>query len=86
MTGKMIGFAFGMALSFVLLSAGFLRSQEPQKKAQDEFSAGNPQLRAYIDEALDRNPGIRQSFARYQAALQRMPALRGPFRLPSKHA
>jgi cobalt-zinc-cadmium efflux system outer membrane protein len=73
MRGKMRRFAFGMALSLVLFTAGVAGSQGSQKSAQDEFSARNPQLQAYINEALDRNPGIGQSFARYQAALQRMP-------------
>ena len=73
MTGKTRKFAFGMAFSFVLLSVGVLRSQESLQSAQSEFSARNTQLEAYINEALDRNPGIGQSFARYQAALQRLP-------------
>ena len=73
MSGKTRKFTFGMAFSLILFTAGLLRSQEPLQKAQPEFSARNPQLEAYINEALDRNPGIRQSFARYQAALQRLP-------------
>ena len=73
MTGKTIKLALGLALSFIFFTAAVVRSQESPKRAQDEFSAGNPQLRIYINEALDRNPGIRQSFARYQSALQRMP-------------
>jgi outer membrane protein TolC len=66
-------FTFGLAFSFILFSAGFLRSQESAPQLQPRYSAGNSQLETYLNEALDRNPGIRQSYARYQAALQRMP-------------
>jgi outer membrane protein TolC len=66
MKGKIKKFVFGMALSFILFSAGVLKSQDLPR---------NTRLEAYINEALDRNPGIRQSFARYQAALQRLPQL-----------
>ncbi|MEZ5352901.1 MAG: TolC family protein [Bryobacteraceae bacterium] len=34
---------------------------------------GDEQLRRYVEESLDRNPSVRQAFARYQAALQRLP-------------
>lgn len=64
MNGRTIKFAFGMALGFVLFSAVVLKAQDLPRKTQ---------LEAYINEALDRNPGIRQSFALYQAALQRLP-------------
>ncbi len=33
----------------------------------------DPQLAVYLEQALDRNPTVRQSFARYRAALQRLP-------------
>ena len=62
-----------MAISFVLFTAGILKSEESPQTGQPEFAARNPQLEAYIKQALDRNPGIRQSFARYQAAVQRLP-------------
>ncbi len=73
MIGITRNFAFGLALSFILSGAGVLRAQESTPKLRQEYSAGNSQLKTYINEALDRNPGIRQSFARYQAALQRLP-------------
>jgi cobalt-zinc-cadmium efflux system outer membrane protein len=38
-----------------------------------EFSAPDPRLQQYIQEALERNPTVRQSFSRYQAALARLP-------------
>ncbi|MEZ5398803.1 MAG: TolC family protein [Bryobacteraceae bacterium] len=41
--------------------------------AQQYTANDDSQLRLYIEEALDRNPAVRQSFARYQAALQRLP-------------
>ncbi len=34
---------------------------------------GSPQLSAYIEQALERNPTVRQAFGRYQAARQRSP-------------
>ena len=34
---------------------------------------GDALLAGYIAEALDRNPGVRESFAQYRAALQRLP-------------
>lgn len=73
MRGKVKSVVFGMAISFVLFTAGILKSEESPQTGQPEFAARNPQLEAYIKQALDRNPGIRQSFARYQAAVQRLP-------------
>lgn len=60
--------------------------------AQEYAAHGDPQLAAYISEALSNNPGIKESFARYRAARQRiaretalpdptlevMPAVRNP--------
>jgi len=37
------------------------------------FGIEDPLLQSLLGEALSRNPGIRQSFALYQAALQRLP-------------
>ena len=61
-----------------LISAGFafilawpLRSQD--LTSFPEYSANDSQLHGYIEEALDRNPGIRQSFALYRAALRKIP-------------
>lgn len=41
--------------------------------AQSYTPNDDEQLKLYIDEALERNPAIRQSFARYRAARQKMP-------------
>ena len=37
---------------------------------------GDPQLARYLEQALDRNPAVRRSFAGYRAALQRQPQAR----------
>ena len=41
--------------------------------AQSYATHGDEQLAALVDEALDRNPAVRQSLARYRSALQRIP-------------
>ena len=41
--------------------------------AQTYSTNGDQQLAALIEEALDRNPRVRESLARYRAALQRIP-------------
>ena len=41
--------------------------------AQTYATHGDRQLAALIEEALDRNPRVRESLARYRAALQRIP-------------
>jgi outer membrane protein, heavy metal efflux system len=41
--------------------------------AQQFTANDDPNLRAYIDQALERSPAVRQSFSRYQASLQRLP-------------
>jgi cobalt-zinc-cadmium efflux system outer membrane protein len=64
-------FALMIAICFTSMAAVPLRSEEVSTAL--EYSDGDDQLARYIEEALDRNPGIRQSFARYQAALQRLP-------------
>ena len=43
--------------------------------AQDYATHGDTQLSAYIEEGIERNPGVRQQFARYRAALQQVPQL-----------
>jgi outer membrane protein, heavy metal efflux system len=46
----------------------------PQEPVNGDFASnGDPQLGNYIRMVLDRNPGIREAFARYRAALQRLP-------------
>ena len=64
-------FTFMISVGFTIMAANPLRSQEVS--TVQEYSAGDAHLAGYIEEALDRNPGIRQSFARYQSALQRLP-------------
>jgi cobalt-zinc-cadmium efflux system outer membrane protein len=64
-------FTLMISVGFTIMAANPLRSQEVS--TVQEYSAGDAHLAGYIEEALDRNPGIRQSFARYQAALQRLP-------------
>jgi cobalt-zinc-cadmium efflux system outer membrane protein len=57
-----------------LLPVGNLAAQEPKSRSEKpEFYSGDPQLEPLIHEALDRNPGVRQYFARYQASLERLP-------------
>jgi cobalt-zinc-cadmium efflux system outer membrane protein len=73
MTGKTIRCVLWIALNFFLLTAVLFGSQDSERQVQSEFSVKNPQLQVYTNEALERNPKIRQSFALYQAALQRLP-------------
>jgi len=44
--------------------------------AQTYSTNNDARLREFIEEALDRNPGVRESFLRYQAGLQRIPQVR----------
>jgi cobalt-zinc-cadmium efflux system outer membrane protein len=64
-------FTLMIAVSFTIMAAIPLRSQDVSSAS--EYSSGDAQLAGYIEDALSRNPGIRQSFSRYQAALQRLP-------------
>ena len=41
--------------------------------AQEYSSNGDQQLATYIQEAIEKNPGIKQAFAEYRSALQRLP-------------
>ena len=41
--------------------------------AQGYSTNGDERLAGYIEQALERNPAVRRSFAQYRAALQRMP-------------
>jgi len=45
--------------------------------AQDYSANRDEQLAAYIEEALDNNPGIRQRMAEYRAAQQKIPQVTG---------
>ena len=44
--------------------------------AQSYSTNGDAQLKIYVDEALSSNPALKVSFARYRAALQRLPQVR----------
>jgi outer membrane protein TolC len=50
-----------------------LRAQGTADRVPIYTANGDLQLAAYIEQALDQNPAIGQSFARYRAALQRLP-------------
>ena len=52
-----------LALALLVCSA-FAQSFNPN---------GDEQLRIYIEQALERNPAVRQAFSRYRAAQQKMP-------------
>ncbi len=57
-------------LGFLFVS---VRGQTPAQNDEPEYYAENPQLDTYIRAALDQNPAVRESLARYRAALQRVP-------------
>ena len=57
--------------------------------AQSYTSHGDSQLAALIEDALERNPQVREAFADYQASLQRIPqvaALPDPMLAVTQHA
>jgi outer membrane protein TolC len=60
-----------IVIGFTIITAIPLRSQDAPSAS--EYSAGDPRLAIYLEQALSRNPGILQSFARYQAARARLP-------------
>ncbi len=41
--------------------------------SQEYATHGDEQLAAYLDEAIERNPGVRSRFAVYRATLQKIP-------------
>jgi len=55
----------------VMLESG--DAQAGASAAAPDFYAPDAQLREYVLDALDRNPGIQEAAARYRAALQRVP-------------
>ena len=60
----------------VLLLGFFLTSVAGQPPAQDDdpdYFSENPQLDTYILTALDQNPAVQASLARYRVALQKVP-------------
>ena len=55
-------------------AVSFAQSYSAQFYSTQPYSTNeDPQLALYLEQALDRNPAVRQSFARYRAALQRLP-------------
>lgn len=71
MNWKIMKYAWMLSAGFAFIMALPLQAQE--LTSFPEYATKDSQLQGYIDEALDRNPGIRQSFALYRAALQKMP-------------
>ena len=57
----------------VLVSVGSLWAQQTSLQSLPDFHAENPRLEEYVREALERNPRLHESLARYRAALQRPP-------------
>ena len=57
-------------LGFLLVS---VRGQTPAQGDEPEYYSENPQLDTYVRAALDQNPAVQESLARYRAALQKVP-------------
>ena len=62
----------GMALAGLLPAFATAQATSPPDEELD-FNAAAPDLRAYVSEALERNPAALGSLARYRAARQRVP-------------
>jgi outer membrane protein TolC len=62
-----------IAIAIFLTIGAAVSLRSSAASTAQEYSIGDPQLAGYIEEALERNPGIRRSFARYRSALQRLP-------------
>lgn len=63
-------------LCCIAVNAGATSVQEEapsEAPAPPEFYAADDRLRDYVNEALERNPGVHESFGRYRAALERVP-------------
>ncbi len=61
------------------IAASLLPAASPsaaQSEAPLDFYAAAPDLRAYVTQALERNPALLESRARYQAALRKAPQAR----------
>jgi cobalt-zinc-cadmium efflux system outer membrane protein len=56
-----------------LANVGWAEQSQTGKERNAYSSNGDARLDALVQESLDRNPGISQAFARYRAALQRLP-------------
>ena len=64
-----------LTTGFFLLGFLFVpaRGQTPAQDDEPEYYSENSQLDTYIRAALDQNPGVQESLARYRAALQKVP-------------
>ena len=79
---KAVGLICALIFSSCLKAdaAGQARDQDVQAEVEDRGSSGPPdfyaseeELRKYVNEALDKNPAVREMLARYRAALERVP-------------
>ncbi len=75
MNAKSTGLLFckSLLILFIFIAAIPLHSREPAPQDREQYRDENHPLDVFIAQALERNPGIRQSFARYQGALQKLP-------------
>lgn len=69
---------WGPALAWLLVAGGARAqahevTQGPGPVEEPEFYAPEESLRDYVKEALEKNPAIRETLARYRAALERVP-------------
>ncbi len=67
---RMVGLVIGLLLVTGARSAPFHTGSDRPDPAKDYY-AGDPELAAYIDEALQRNPALQEALARYRASLQK---------------
>ncbi len=62
-----------MKIRALLLAYLFLVPLSSHAQQKPFADLGDPQLQSLIEDALERNPGVRRAFAEYRAALQRVP-------------
>jgi outer membrane protein TolC len=60
-------------VAFLVLARFGFGADESAPQAASRYYAGDPELKFLMDEALERNRAIRQSFSAYRASLQRLP-------------
>jgi outer membrane protein TolC len=60
-------------VGLVLIGSTWIHAQEGPPEAALEFYAVEPALKAYVNEALERNPSIHAARARHRSALERVP-------------
>jgi len=75
MAGKRIWLLFLLAYFSISVAAVPAGSQDKSPQTPGNQPKGDLLLHSFLEEALDRNPGIRQSFARYEASLQKLPQI-----------